>query len=791
MVVFDTQPTSRRGDMMVQRGMGTVRRKKDVLEPPTQLAEPGLGATIEQQVRLYNDSTGVENLANDPFVVEQAKHAVISALNDTQATMEFNKSKWLTLYRLWRGETLLTYGFGQAPLHSPEPFKIVETLHPRLMREIFGSQRWYRLLGEDNTWDANAKAQERLTTEQLRADRYRRKASALIRNGLIYGNAPQKTYWKQETGHRRMRVARRVPDPKKEGATKVVLEEKKHLELLFDGNTTQLVSPFDFYAPPNASNIEDAEWAADRTAWPDFKVKQMGELGHWMHLNELVDHPGSSSATFDDEFKERKSYSYGVFDPRGAQLAPHIPHYCVIDWWGPLVIRASGRSYETRQCNVTMLEPHSKKLVVRVTENPYWHGQKPYQLWRPIAVDDELFGVGALEMVARLSFEMDAKRTLFMIASQLESNPALIVSDEANIPDGQLEVIRPGQVYRVPGDPSKAAVPLFLPKVSDSALKSENILRIDMRETSGTTSPQMGASDPFGSAKTATQYTSEVNQADVRLSELVESFDEDITTGMLLQMVWNNQQFMSWERVVREIGPDGVRYRDTFTVRPEDLLGRFIVQPLAGLKLKQRQVQVQQLVSLLDRAPIVNQMYGPQAVKMPRLIAKILEDGFDIRNVDDFIGMGTDDGSELMPAIMEHELWYHGSVPPRRNEDNDLFHIQAHYAELGQERFAKLEAQDPATAALARAHIGDHIFAVARLQEFQQKQSMLMAQQQGMAEMNPGVPGAPFPGEGGESPKVRRNENERGEGTSDGGDGEGTGVRADAGREAPNTGSQT
>ena len=775
--------------MTLARGMGSYRKRNGVAKAPKNLAEPGIGATVDQQVRLYQESAGVENLASDPFVEEQARHAVMSGLKDVFNVMEFLRNKWLILYRLYRGETLVQYSYGRNQLHSPEPFKIVETLEPRLMREIFGSQRWYRLIGEDATWDENARAQEHLTMDQLRASRYRRKAATLIRNALIYGNAPQKTFWKQEIGHRRMRTARRVPDPDTPGGTMVELVEEKRQEILFDGNTTELISPFDIFGPPNASSAEDAEWMADRSGWPDFKVKQMGELGHWINLSALEDHPGSRDSTFGDEFKERKSYSYGVFDPREAQSAPHIPHYQVIDWWGPLVVKVDGKRYETRQCNVVMIEPGSANLIVRVTENPFWPGEKPYQMYRPIQLQDELFGIGALEMIARLSFEKDLKRNLYMAASQLQASPIYITSDEANIPDGQF-VFEPGMNFRVPGDPTKAVFQLPMSPIGDTALKAENILTVDIRETAGTNSPQMGASDPFGSSSnTATEYSGNLQQADVRLSGLIESFDEDITMPMLSQMAMNNQQFMSWERVVREIGADGVRYRDQFLVRPEDLVGRFLVQPLAGMNLKQRQVQVQQLVSVLDRAAVINQMYGPQAVKVPRLLAKILQDGFDIRNVDDFIDVGADGSTTMLSALQEQELWYHGNVPPVRDGDNHYRHHVVHDAELKSERFQDLDKHSPETAGLARAHIADHMMKISLMQEIQERDVMMMAQQQAVQGMSPGAPGAPLPSEGAESPKFRQNEVERGEGKSDGGDGEGTGVKAQAGREAPNLGS--
>lgn len=770
------------GAASVSRGMGTYRQRpgtKPVYAPYELQEGPFPDRDPDQVAKLYEESVGFKNMAGRPSVREAAKEAVMSGLKDVYNVMEFLRNKWLILYRLYRGETLAQFQYGRDQLHSPEPFKAVEAQHPRLMRALFGNQRWFKYVADGNTHDVNAEAQEMLVRDQLRASRYLDEADTLLRNGLIYGTAIQKTYWKQELQDMVYRDAKREPDESQPGGYKVKLEEVKRQEFVFDGNCVKEVELFDFYTSPNANSIEDAEWCADRSAWPDYRVKQMGELGHWKNLKELRDNPGSNDVSFGDEFKERKSYSYGVFDPREASWAPHIPHYTVIDWWGPLVIEQSNGEFVTKMCNVVMLEPDSLQLVVRVTENPFWHKKKPYQSWRPIKLKNEFYGIGTIEMIARLSMEKDTKRNLLMSATQLEANPMWLVADDANIPDGQL-IAQPGLVIRVP-NVENAMVPLVTPQVSDAALKAENILTKDIRETSGTTSPMLGASDPFGRGKTATQHTSEVDEAATRLAGPIMNWERGMGEPMLEQMAWNNQQFMSYPRVIRQIGPHGIRYQDQYTVRPEDVIGRFIVQTLASTRWTMKQTQVQQLVNILDRAPIINQMYGPQAVKMPKLLAMILEQGFDLQGVEEFISVPPEEAG-LLSAGEEAEMWYHGSVPPRRADDNDMRHILAHLEEMKTERFNFLEQRSPQTAARVRAHIAEHIRKVELQQEIQEGMMMQMAQHataMGIGGQNGSPAGAGSPTQDPDSPNVRSNEVERGEGQQ---------AQSEAMQEAPNAG---
>lgn len=760
-------PTTRVGEQAIPaRGMGTYSRLPNTKEikAPYELPEHFTDSqNVEQTARLYAESVAYPNLATNKFVVEQARAAVQSTLKDVYNVMEFLRNKWLIMYRMYRGENMSQFSYGRFQVHSPEPFKAVETVHPRVMRTLYGNERWFKLYGQNDQDDIGARNQEALCRHQFREMGFLDEASRFVRDGLIYGTAIQKLWWKQEVDEMRYRTGKRVPDPKFPGASKIELSEIKQEELVFDGNTIKNVSIFDFYTSPNATSIEEAEWCADRTAWSDYEVKKMGELGHWVNLEVLKDRAGTNDMSFGDEFKERKSYSYGVYDPKEASFAPHVPHYTVIDWYGPLVIEDNNGNFKTRLCNVVMIEPDSMNAIVRITELPYWHKKKPYQSWRPIQLHQEFYGIGMIEMIARMSQEKDIKRNLLLASTQLEANPMWMVSDEANIPDGQL-IAQPGLCLRVP-DISNSIAPLHMPQVSDAALKAEQILTKDIRETNGTTSPMMGAQDPFSSGKTATQHTSEIDEANSRLAGMIENYERQVIQPMLNQMTWNNQQFMSYDKVIREVGPLGMRYQDRYTIRPQDVLGRFLVQPLASHKLTTKQVQVQQLTNILDRAPIINQMYGPQAVKMPKLLAHILEFGFDIRNADDFITVPPDEAG-LMTALEEHESWYHGKVPPRRADDNDARHIFAHMQEITTDRFKFLEEKSPGTADRARAHLADHQRKIALVKEMQEKALMEMAQMNSMTggqQNGSPVAGAGGPGQAPGSPNVRANEFDRGE----------------------------
>lgn len=724
------------GDGAFRSGIGQVRRRPDSvpaygratrLETPQDLRDAGL------QYRLFSESLGTQNLAGNAEIAARARNVVRECIESTNSSLEYLRNKWLVLYRLYRGETMATFQYGRAAVHSPEPFKAVETLHPRIYRTLFGSDPWFLIHGEEHRDAVAAKQQQALCRAQLLEMDYDAMASEMLRDFLIYGTCVQKLWWKQTSAMQHYRRATRVPDPDRPGTTVTRLSEVKREEIVYDGNYARSVSLFDFYAPPTVSSLDDADWCADRSLVPSYEVIANGESGIWLNLEELSDQPGIDAADFGDEWKQRKAYSYGIFDQERAN-APHLDHYVAIDWWGWADIHGDRKPVF---CNIVILNPEQRQTVAVVREMPFWHQKKPYQLARYIALKDELFGIGVIEPIARLSMELDMKRNLSLAAAQLTANPMLKVGPGANVPDGQLTA-QPGLVLRC--DDVSEIEPLFMPAVSDEAVKAEMLLRNDLRETTGVTGPLMGQSD----AGTATEFTGEVNEGNMRVLGAIQNLEREVLRPMLYQMTWNNQQFLSRQRVINVLGGFGLSYQDRYTIRPEQLGGKFLFQPMASLQLSTHRVQTQQLINLIDRAPAINQIAGPNTIKIKRLLGKVFRDGFGFRDAADFIGLDPKDAGVLTPTE-EHEMWYHGEVPPVRDEDNHLRHYIQHAQEIETDAFRELSEREPYIADQARAHQANHAIELERMNIEMEQVLMLAAQQGAIQEASAGGGG----GEGG------------------------------------------
>lgn len=660
--------------------------------------EPAEFRKVETDARLMHEAMGFENMAGNRGLDEIARAAVQLSMRDTYNVMENLRNKWLTIYRNYRGDTLSQTVHGEIALHEPEPYKAVETVHPRLMRSLLSADPPFALRGYDWEDDDAAKHQTALIRQQFEDQDWESKLDIMLRELLIYGTCIQKTWWEQEVKEVRYQRVRRKPTDRP-GVMEHEIVKVAREELTFDGNISRPVSIFDFYAPPTL-NPWDAPWMGDRSIWPAYDVVKMGELGLWKNLNQLKGLHGGEVTTLDDEYKERKFYSAGVYDTREASMSPHVDHWKVFDWWGPLKIH--GDDKPEVMCNVTILDPDSANIPVVIRQCPFWHGQKPYQVARWIALHEEMFGIGLLEPIARMSFELDSKKNQFHVATALEANPMYVASDDANVPDGQL-IATPGLVLRA-GDPD-GIKPLITPKVSDAALQAMQELKTSIRETHGVTSPLQGGQT--AASKTLGQHTSEVNEASMRILGGLQRFEKELLLPMVNQYAWNNQQFLSKAKTVNVLGAHGLKFADRYMVKPETITGKFMAYAVASERLSTQLVQTQQLINLLDRAPVLNQQMGAEIVKIRPLLAKIFREGFGFRDAAEFISIDPRD-SGVLSSTEEHEAWMHGVVPRVRDEDAHVDHYASHMQFLQTPAFKWLEENMPHVAQEVMSHIAKH-----------------------------------------------------------------------------------
>jgi len=760
-------------EMRLSLGMVEKRKAPKAAGSHTFEETPDVLTDIDQQAQWVADRMGFQNKASSPDICARAKQVIRSEMSLTKTTLEYLRNKWLILYRLYRGESLSRFFYRQSNFHAPEPYKAVETIVPRIMSALFENEPWFKFVGEKLSDDNAAKMMDALITHQVRDIDFVRRWETIIRDLCIYGSKPLYVFWKQEWREVNYRRPRRMPNPRLPGSSIVELEDISQEEVVSDTNDFCPLDIYDFYGPPLARDVESAEWCGHRTLYTSDKVKQQLQMGMWDNARELADLSGQDSANFDDEFKQRRAYSIGVWTPTAEMQSSYVGHYEVFERWGLFDIDGTNTPVP---CQIVAIQPRGRCVIVRVCKNPYWHGRKPYVLPRYTRLDNEFFGIGVIEPIAKLSLELDEKRQLELAAQNLSSNPALIVDDSANVPDEQL-VIQPGLVLRAGS--ADGIKPLIIPDVSDAAIKGAIRIQQDIRETTGASATMQGSSDAGSGSETATAVTKKLDEGSARVRGTISNIEVDGLCPLLDMFAWNNQQFISVPMSIRAIGSAGLKWPTEMTVRPESITGKFRVVVLSGFLLNQHRIMTQQLVNLLDRAPVINQMQ-PGLIRLDELLFRVFRDGFGFKDAHEIINMDVE-RMGLPSALEEEELWMHGEVPPVRKGENLVRHLQSHNMWLRDEKAKWLLEHAPDIYAKCVAHVQDTMKEMAKLQEQQEAAMMVAMQQQALAGPGQGgeAGGRGFaePGQDPESPKFR-------------GPAKGDSAKSEATQQAPNEGAQ-
>lgn len=700
--------------------MGPLQKKKVKVSGKHQIDEtPESLRDTEQQAQWIADRMGFPNMASSSSVVERARHVIRSEIAATKTTLEYLRNKWLILYRLYRGESLSRFFYHRSNFHAPEPYKAVETLVPRVFSALFEQDPWFKLIGEKMSDDGAAKVQEALISHQIREIDLVRRWEPFIRGLCIYGTAPSYVHWRQESREVHYRRTRRMPNPRLPGASILELEEVNREEIVWDTNDWKPIDIYDYYAPPLSSDVDSAEWCGHRTLYSVDKAKAMFEHNLWSNYQEVQDLTGQDSMNFDDEFKQRRAYSIGVWTPTAELQANQVGHYEVYERWGLFDIDGNNTPVS---CQIVAIQPRGRCVIVRVSKNPYWHGKKPYVTLRYTKIENEHFGMGVIEPISKLSLELDQMRQLQHAAQTLSSNPVLIIGDDANVPDEQL-VLEPGLVLRA--GTSDGIKPLIIPDVSDASIKGSNGIKVDIRETTGAVTTMMGGTEQ--GSETATEVTGRLNESNVRVRGIVTNCEIDGVVPLIEMFAWNNQQFVSGPMAIRAVGRHGLKWPTEMVIRPENITGKFRVICLAGYRMNQHKVMTQQLVNLLDRAPVLNQMQ-PGLIRLDELLYRIMTEGFGFRDAAEIINMDVEKMG-LPSALEEEQLWMHGEVPPMRHGENLIRHVQSHTQWLSGDKAKWIQERAPEIFAKILAHVQDTMQEIAKVQE-QQEQAIAMALQQ-------------------------------------------------------------
>lgn len=387
-------------------------------------------------------------------------------------------------------------------LFIPYGFTAIETNVPRIVSQ---TPRYRALPNKEGDLEAAAREPlEQLYRRDSEQMRYERKLQETVRSGLRYGLGVQKSYWEKKC-----RDGKKI-EPKLFGRGKRVVDSEI---VVFEGPQTESVDIFDFFWDPAAWDLESAQYVIHRTWRPlsyiaakvreGRKQRDEGMASGWLDLDlEEIRKLASSTARGEAWAGRWEAAGIGNYDAKGGEL---------FEVW----------EYHDREQVVTVLGG-KEGIVVQETPNPFLHGDFPFEIYRPTLVEHEFCGVGEIEPIAHLQWELNTLR------GQRRDAAALALQRGYFYQRGTLnpKEIRIGTGVFNPtlGNPNEILMPMPFVDPPNSGYQEESAIKGDIELTSAMSEAVTGA----GGEETATGTQLVQQAANLRIRQKTKNLHVDL-----------------------------------------------------------------------------------------------------------------------------------------------------------------------------------------------------------------------------------------------------------------------
>lgn len=460
-----------------------------------------------------------------------------------------------------------------AELFIPYAFSTVEEVLPR----ILANTPRVIVKPKAQRWENNAPNMKQIVDSQLAAIDYELRLQRVARDGLIYGLGVQKTYWATK------KAESKVLAPSMLDGTRWVVEPQS--KTVMDDPVIEWVDPWDFVWDPFACEVQECEWVIHRSWRSTDYCKRQLESGRWVGptVEDIEMGPGGKSK-YTEAWQNRMKVD-GYSDFRAGD---------VHEVW----------EYHDGDQVVTVLD---RQWIVQQGPNPAWHGELPFQVFRPTPVNGRMVGRGEIEPIEDLQAEINTLR------SQRRDNATVVLQRSFAYADGMIDPgdfkLGPGLGIPTLGDPREVLFPLPVGDIPNSGYQEEQALMSDFFRTSGLSDSSGG-----GIAETATGAQLAYQQVGQRIKQKTRNCEIELVRAAGRQVMALNQQKILTNRDVRVPAapmpgePD--RRWAWKQVGPAELAGEFELDieggSLAPENVPQQRADAQMMQQLSASSPMLN-----------------------------------------------------------------------------------------------------------------------------------------------------------------------------------------
>lgn len=405
-----------------------------------------------------------------------------------------------------------------ADLHIPYIFSVIETVVPR----VLSNDPVPLVLPRESSAEENSYNMKCVLETQVSQINYGVRLQKIAKSGLMYGLGVGKTRWRYEERTTKQLVRRPIRVPGQPQWRPKIGKQVTFDDPLFEG-----IDPRDFMWEPTAGDLESAAWAIHRSWRPAEYVTRMLRSGSWEGIDPAqIDQIGPESGdAYSATWGQRmQAQGFSGFDTRGNQLH---------EVW----------EFHDGEQVITVLDG---QVPVAYGPNPYWHGELPFQVYRPSVIEGEMIGVGMVEVMEHLQREMDTLR------SQRRDNATVVLQQPFAYQDGMVEAsdLRLGPAQAIPtlGDPREVLMPIKFGDIPNSGYQEELAIKADIERVTGIDDASAGVG---AGAATATGAQLVQAAANIRTQNMTKLLSKEVVKRSGQQMVAMNQQRIVNAREVR------------------------------------------------------------------------------------------------------------------------------------------------------------------------------------------------------------------------------------------------
>lgn len=489
------------------------------------------------------------------------------------------KQKWDRYYGIYRSHLEDRNYPWQANIFVPYAFSTVETIVPRLV----SSKPQIDILPREKGDEIYAEVQAKLIDYQWDQMGMDEMMPDVIRQALIYGTSILKVTWERKEAD----VSTTVElDPE---YPELGDEEVTTKEVVINRPKVEMVDLYDFMWDPMGYSIKTCSWVAHRTRRSYKYLLEMQKAGIYKNVTLLKDQANKVYQP-ESDFDARHNAT-GMPDPEqygsGSDNEDNIE---IIEYYeDDKIITLANRS-----------------IVIREEkQNPFNHGKKPFVRIVDQSVPKEFCGIGEIEPIETLQYELNDMRNQRMDNAVMVLNRMWKVKNGAGVDEDELISDVGGIVHT---DDMEGLEPIIQQDLPNSSYKEETLIKADIQQTTGITDYTKGVASDALANETATGISllQEAGNSRLRLKMLnVEYAIKEIGEFM----VSLNKQFIDEDTVIRITGDDGI---DWATIKPSEVRENFDVTAQAGSRLEEndaiKRKQALEMYQLFAGDPDINQI---------------------------------------------------------------------------------------------------------------------------------------------------------------------------------------